>query len=142
MSSGLPRFLISGDGVEDGQELSHASDGGDHFGFAGGDQALAKGPDDRIMTGGREGGDEQSGAHAGAAAADEGLTAPFAGLPGERRQAGQAGDLAAIELAEFGQFGDQGTGGNGAEAGNRGETAFPLTPGQATRARRTQLAIE
>ena len=43
----------------------------------------------------------------GAAAADEALAPPLAGLAGQRREPGERGDLAAIEGAEFGQLGDR-----------------------------------
>src|SRR4051794_41645657 len=82
MSSGLPWFLVSQDGVEDGEELAGDGDEGDHLGLAGGDEALAEGLEDGVVTAGDEGCQEQGAAHTLAAAADHALALPLAGLAG------------------------------------------------------------
>src|SRR5712672_1705366 len=84
-SSGLPWFVVPDDGVEDGQEFSSHRDQCDHFGFAGGTQALMEGAQRGVPTHRSHRRHEQHSAHAGTAAADEALTAPFAGLARERR---------------------------------------------------------
>jgi len=51
----VPGFTGSDHGVEDGQELAHAGDDGDLFGFAGGDEAVVELLDDGIESDGRRG---------------------------------------------------------------------------------------
>ena len=75
MSSGLPWFLVSQDGVEDGEELAGDGDEGDHLGLAGGAEVIAEGLEDGVVTAGDEGCEEQGAAHALAAAAD--MLLPF-----------------------------------------------------------------
>src|SRR4051794_41796718 len=82
MSSGLPWFLVSQDGVEDGEELAGDGDEGDHLGLAGGAEVIAEGLEDGVVTAGDEGCEEQGAAHALAAAADHALALPLAGLAG------------------------------------------------------------
>src|SRR3954453_7452456 len=55
MSSGLPWFLVSQDGVEDGEELAGDGDEGDHLGLAGGAEAIAEGLEDGVCDGWRRG---------------------------------------------------------------------------------------
>src|SRR3954464_11968626 len=55
VSSGLPWFLVSQDGVEDGEELAGDGDEGDHLGLAGGAEAIAEGLEDGVVTGERAG---------------------------------------------------------------------------------------
>src|SRR5690349_23062709 len=76
-SSGLPRFLIPSDGVEDSEELSHAGDHGDHLGLAGGEQSLPEVANDGVVTHGRHGSDEESGADGAPATGDERLATPL-----------------------------------------------------------------
>src|SRR3954452_4632757 len=82
VSSGLPWFLVSQDGVEDGEELAGDGDEGDHVGLSGGAEAFAGGLEDGVVTGRDEGGQEQGGAHALASAGDHALAFPVAGLAG------------------------------------------------------------
>src|SRR4051794_41759325 len=55
VSSGLPWFLVSQDGVEDGEELAGDGDEGDHLGLAGGAEAIAEGLEDGVCDGWRRG---------------------------------------------------------------------------------------
>ena len=48
MSSGLPWFSVSQDGVEDDEKLSHAGGEGLLAGFAGGAEFVVMGGDDRV----------------------------------------------------------------------------------------------
>src|SRR5882672_6888951 len=112
-SSGLPRFLLSDDGVEDGQELSGDGDGGKDLGFSGLDQALAKGAEGRVEAAGDQGGDEEGSPDRAAAAADKASALPGAGLAGPRGEPGEGGDLAAAEGAQLGHLGQQGAGTTG-----------------------------
>src|SRR6266540_795779 len=80
---GLPGGAVSGDGVEDGEELVQAGDQGQLLGFADGEQALIVGADDRVATGGDQGGHEEGGADRSAAApAGAGAAAPRPTGPG------------------------------------------------------------
>src|SRR5205085_7775612 len=76
VSSGLPWFLVSQDGVEDGEELAGDGDEGDHLGLSGGAEAFAEGFEDGVVAGGDEGCQEQGGAHALATAANHALAFP------------------------------------------------------------------
>src|SRR3954464_1442430 len=129
VSSGLPWFLVSQDGVEDGEELAGDGDEGDHVGLAGGAEAFAEGFEDGVVTGRDESGEEQGGAHALASAGDHALAFPVAGLAGVGGQAGEACDLLIVEGSELGQLGDEGSGRDRADAGHGGEEVLLLAPG-------------
>src|SRR3954462_15229050 len=129
MSSGLPWFLVSQDGVEDGEELAGDGDEGDHLGLAGGAEAIAEGLEDGVVTAGPEGSEEQGAAHALAPAADHALALPLAGLAGVGRKACEAGDLLLVEGAELGQLGDEGSGDDRPDAGDGGEEVLLVAPG-------------
>src|SRR3954469_9342376 len=129
VSSGLPWFLVSQDGVEDGEELAGDGDEGDHLGLAGGAEAIAEGLEDGVVTAGDEGCEEQGAAHALAAAADHALALPLAGLAGVGRQACEAGGLLLVEGAARGQLGDGGSGDDRPDAGDGGEEVLLVAPG-------------
>src|SRR3954470_20395928 len=93
-SSVLPWLLLSGDGVEDGEDFSHASDHGDHLWLAGGEQALTEGADDRVVADRCHGGDKQGSADGASSASDEGFAAPLSGLAREGSDTDEAGDRA------------------------------------------------
>src|SRR5215469_9016282 len=71
LSSDLPWLTVSENGVEDGQELSRDGDESDHFGFAGGDEAIEEGLQGGVVAFGDHGAHEQGGAHGDAPSADE-----------------------------------------------------------------------
>src|SRR6185312_11523907 len=48
-SSGLPWFCVSGDGVEDGEELAHAGDHGNHLWLTGGDEMKPESTDGGVV---------------------------------------------------------------------------------------------
>ena len=99
----MPWFLVPDDGVEDGEEFAGGGDGGDHFGFAGGHEAVAEGLEHAVVPDGSQGCHEQGGAHGLAAAGDAGAIYGRAAFAGDRSNADESGDLAAIERADFGQ---------------------------------------
>src|SRR4051812_49460614 len=111
MSSGLPWFLVSQDGVEDGEELAGDGDEGDHLGLAGGAEAIAEGLEDGVVTAGDEGCEEQGAAHALAAAADHALALPLAGLAGVGGKGGGGGGLFFFGGGGLGRLGGVGLGG-------------------------------
>src|SRR3954453_9326452 len=129
-SSGLPWFLISQDGVEDGEKLASDGNDGDHLGFTGGNEAVAEGLEDGVVTAGHEGGEEQRGTHALAPATDHALALPPAGLAGVGGKAGEAGDLLVVEGAELRQLGDEGSRSGRSDAGHRGEEVLFVAPGR------------
>src|SRR6185312_15419513 len=141
-SSGLPWFCVSGDGVEDGEELAHAGDHGNHLWLTGGDEMKPESTDGGVVADGGHGGEEEGGADGAASAADEGLAAPTAGLAGEGCDADEAGDLAAVEAAELGQFGDQGAGDDRADARDGSEEIFLRAPGGRAAHRGVNLLVE
>ena len=83
------------------------------------------------MTSGGQGPHEQGAAHGFAAAADEALALPLAGLPGPGRTAGEGCDLAAAERSELRRFADQSAGDDRADAGDGGEQIFDDPPSAA-----------
>src|SRR3954467_12608865 len=110
VSSGLPWFLVSQDGVEDGEELAGDGDEGDHFGLAGGAEAIAEGLEDGVVTAGDERCGEQGAADPFAAAADHALALPLAGLAGVGGKACEAGDLLLFGGGGVGRLGGGGAG--------------------------------
>src|SRR3954452_20946017 len=130
MSSGLPWFLVSQDGVEDGEELAGDGDEGDHLGLAGGAEVIAEGLEDGVVTAGDEGCEEQGAAHALAAAADHALALPLAGLAGVGRKACEAGDLLLVEGAALGPPGAEGSGGGRPGGGGGSEGVLLGRPGR------------
>src|SRR4051794_41479448 len=129
MSSGLPWFLVSQDGVEDGEELAGDGDEGDHLGLAGGAEVIAEGLEDGVVTAGDEGCEEQGAAHALAAAADHALALPLAGLAGVGGKACEGGGLLLFGGGGLGQLGDEGSGGDRAGARGGGGEGLPFAPG-------------
>src|SRR4051812_49710194 len=111
MSSGLPWFLVSQDGVEDGEELAGDGDEGDHLGLAGGAEAIAEGLEDGVVTAGHEGCQEQGAADALAAAADHALALPLAGLAGGGGKASAGGGPLFVVGAAARPAGGEGGGG-------------------------------
>src|SRR4051794_41412120 len=126
MSSGLPWFLVSQDGVEDGEELAGDGDEGDHLGLAGGAEVIAEGLEDGVVTAGDEGCEEQGAAHALAAAADHALALPLAGLAGGGGQAGGGGGTVLFVGGGGRRLGRGGSGGGPARAGDGGEEGVPF----------------
>src|SRR4051794_41987230 len=121
MSSGLPWFLVSQDGVEDGEELAGDGDEGDHLGLAGGAEVIAEGLEDGVVTAGDEGCEEQGAAHALAAAADHALALPLAGLAGVGGEGrGGGGRLFFLGGGGGGGRGGGGGGGRGPARGGGG----------------------
>ena len=67
-------FVLSQDGVEDCEEFAGRSDGDEHFGLAGVDEALAKAKRTGLLTAGSEACKKEGGANGFAAAGDHGRT--------------------------------------------------------------------
>ena len=108
MSSGLPWFAVSQDGVEDDDELARTGDEGLLAGFAGGSELGVIRGDDRVGAAGDQGGHIEAGMHGDAAAGDGAAGAQRAAVAVDRGDVDQRGDLAAAEMAEFREFGDLG----------------------------------
>ena len=68
--------------------------------FSGGDEFVAEGFEDGVVTSGDEGAHVEGGTDDGASAADAAFAFPLAGLAGPGGEAGEGGDLAAVEQAE------------------------------------------
>src|SRR5580704_10592904 len=128
MSSWLPWATVSEDSVEDGQELSRDGDEGDHFGLAGGDEAVEEGLQDGVVAFGDHRAHEQGRAHGDASSGDEAAAAPLAGWAGERGQAGKRGDRPAAELPELGQLSDQRAGNGRPNARHGSEQILLVSP--------------
>jgi len=101
---GSPRFFLSQDGIEDGQELSHAGDEGDLFSFSSGQQVLIVFSDHGIMPRRSEGGHVQGASDRGASPRDHSPAAGLSTVTVEGRQSHQRGDLLSAGLAEFREF--------------------------------------
>src|ERR1700682_3451160 len=104
MSSGLPWFAISQDGVEDDDELSDARGESLLAGFAGGSKLGVIRGDDGVGAAGDQGGHVEGGAHRGTTAGDGAATSQRTAVAVDRRDSDQGGDLAAGEPAELGQL--------------------------------------
>jgi len=128
----LPWGFISENGVEDREELSGNGDQDDHFWLSGRDEALIEGSERRVAACPDQRGHEEGRAHAGSPTAGEALAAPFAGLPGPRRQARETCDFSAREGSQLGQFGQERTGDNRSHAGNTLQQVFLLPPHRRT----------
>jgi len=117
----VPGFTGSDHGVEDGQELAHASDDGDFFGFAGGDEAIVELLDDDVEADRSQGGHVEAAPYLPAPAEDGPFAAHLAGIAIERRNADQGADLAAGQTPQFGDIGDQRGDGGWADAAHAGQ---------------------
>ena len=93
----VPRFSGFDHGIEDGQELAHASDDGDLFGFSGSDEAVVELFDDGIETDGCQGGHIEAPSHLPTTTEDGALAAHLSGIAVEGRHADQGADFAAGE---------------------------------------------
>ena len=124
----MPWASIAKHRVQDGEELAHGGGESDLAGPAGGDAALVKRSDDRIVSDGREGGHVEHAADVGPAAHDHPPATEGSTVAGDRGQAGQRRDAAAIEPPPFGQIGDERPGGDGPDAGDGAEQVIGLAP--------------
>src|SRR5690606_39379963 len=77
-SSCFPWFAVPEHGVEDGDEFAHGSYQRDEFGFASGDQSVAKFLEFRVVSDCAECVHEEAISHPVSPAATEAFTAPFA----------------------------------------------------------------
>src|SRR4029450_12821297 len=78
--SGIPGSLIADDGVQDDEKLAHASDDGDLFGFASGDEPLGGGADHRVGTQRADGGHVKHAANFATTAPDVSPSDRFAAI--------------------------------------------------------------
>src|ERR1700730_10103331 len=127
-SSGLPWFLVSQDGVEDGEEFSHASGDGDFGRFAGGAQPLIGMAERQLVANGDHDRHKEGGAHRAAATGDGASAPEGTAIAVEGSQPGKAGDFAAVEGAPFGYFCDQRTGDGVADRRHACEQVLLLAP--------------
>src|SRR5260221_5338694 len=104
-------------GVEDDQQLAHAS-GDDNFKrFARGFESLSEGADDRVAAFGGEGGHVQGAADRGTSAPDGALTPKGSAVMVEGSQPDQRANLLTVESSEFRKVRQEGHGDRGADAG-------------------------
>ena len=117
----VPGFTCSEHGVEDGQEFAHASDDGDLFGLAGGNEAIVELLDDDVEADGSQGGHVKATPYLSAPAEDGPFAAHLAGIAIEGRNADQGADFAAGQTPQFGDIGDQRGDGGRADATDTGQ---------------------
>jgi hypothetical protein len=104
--------------VKEGEELAHASDECDHFGFSLLEEVEVEGADFGIMLGGDEGGHVEGFAERASSAAGHAFAAELSAVAVERSNAHESRDLLAVEFAEFGEIGDDGAGGDSSDSGD------------------------
>src|SRR5512144_964089 len=112
----VPGFSGSDHGVEDGQELAHASDDGDLLGFAGENQAIVESADHRVEADGGQCRHVEAASDLSAPAEDGALAAHLAGVAIERGNADEGTDFPAGQAAQFRDVGNQGSDGGRTDA--------------------------
>src|ERR1700726_5305715 len=95
MSSALPWFAVSQDGVENDDELSHAGGESLFAGFPGGAEFVVMRGDDRVLPAGNQGRHVEGAAHGRTPAGDGAAAAQGAAVAVDRSDADQRGDFAA-----------------------------------------------
>jgi hypothetical protein len=113
---------------EDGEELPDAGDDGDLLLFAGGDEALVEGSNERVVAGRRDRSHVQDRAYVGSPASDRALTFESTAVPVERGDADESRDLLAIEPAELRQLDENRSGADGTNALDRSKEVLFLSP--------------
>ena len=92
-------------GVEDGQQLAHASYEGYLLGLASGQQPLIKGSNEGIVAAGYQRPHVEGRSHLGASTPDSALAPQRAAVPIEGSHSHQGGDLPAVQGAQLRQVG-------------------------------------
>ena len=95
--------MVGEDGVEMDQQFASRCHQGHFGGLAGFLEPLVEGLQFRVMAAGRQRCHVKHPPHAGASAADEALSLPFAAVTVVRREACQGGDLGPRHFAQLGQ---------------------------------------
>ena len=104
--------------VEEGEELAHASDECDHFGFTLLLEVEIEGADLGVMFGGDEGGHVEGFAEGASSAAGHAFAAELSAVTIEGSDANKSRDLLAVEFAELGEISDDGAGGDRSDSGD------------------------
>src|SRR5688500_9863513 len=103
-SSGAPWLTCAEDGVEDGEEASHAGDDGDHLRASPGGELGVAGAEDRVPADGGERGHEEDVADGGSAARDGPVAAHGPAVAVDGGDTDEGGGLAPVEAPEFGHL--------------------------------------
>ena len=85
--------------VQNGEQLPHGGDQGNHFGFSGLHETLVEGSDDGIVTGGDESAHVECRADRRAAAFDNAMTAESTRVLVDGSDTDQGGDLTTVQGA-------------------------------------------
>ena len=142
MSSVLPWFFVSDDGVEDSEEFSGDRNESCFLRFAGGDEAAIEGFQDGVEPRSDHRRHEQRGAHARSASCDEALPPPLSGLAGEGTKTSQRRNLLARQTPNLGQFRNEGARRCWADAGYGGQKLLVRPPQRGSPDGRINIAIE
>ena len=98
--------------VQNRQELSHASDQSDLWGFTCGAQSFVKGTNHCIVSAGNQSGHVKHGANASSAAPNGATSSHGTAVAIKRGNAHQGSNLFAIELTEFWELSEEGSADN------------------------------
>ena len=141
-SSRFPLLTVSKNGIEDGEQLTHACGENELGWLAGGAHPLIHGPDDRVSAGSDERCHIESRTDRGAPTPDGSPTFHDPTIAAEGRETSQRRDLPAIQSAELWQFGKQRPGGGRADTRDGGQQLFGCTPCRAALDGVIQIAIQ
>src|SRR5689334_9780149 len=137
----LPRFAVSHDGIEDGDELSHGGDEGDLGPFTGLTQTAIEGLQGWIEPHANQGCHVEGTAHRLTATADMALAAILPAVVVDWRNTDQGCDLLVVDGAEFGQFGEEHGSGQRPNTLDAGEQLVALPQLGAARHRQAESGI-
>src|SRR5690242_3111142 len=105
-SSWLPRCFVPQDGIEEDDELAHASDDGELGRLSGGLEPMISARQRQITPNGDQDGHEECRPYHGSAARDGATSSQVAAVSIEGSDPDQRRGLMAIEGAQLGQLGD------------------------------------
>lgn len=115
-------------GIENSEQLAHASDQGDFEQFAVSFEPFVKGSNHGIASGGDQGGHVKSAAHRGSTTPDGAPAFEGATVAIEGGDASESGNLSTIESPELRQFSEQCSAGDRTDALNTAQQIFVLFP--------------
>jgi len=104
-------------GIENDEELAHASGHDELEGLARGFESLGEGANDRVAAFGSECGHVENTSNRGASSPDASLTLESTAVVVERSETDERTDLLSIQLSEFGKLSQESRGGGGPDAG-------------------------
>ncbi len=105
----VPLPTVADHGVEDDEQLPHASDVGDLGRLPSVAKSTIEDPDDRVPFRGAQAAHEEGRSHRGAAAPDHALASEETAVPSEWGDSDERSDLLVGESTELGEFSDEGT---------------------------------